>query len=52
MLYIYINCVERNFSVFFSGIDVAFFSGTDVAGCRIVDIKDEVKPAYEYSIGH
>jgi hypothetical protein len=28
------------------------FCGSDVAGCRIVDVKNEAKPAYEYSIGH
>jgi len=36
-------CREKLFSV---------FSSSDVAGCRIVDVKNEAKPAYEYSIGH
>ena len=39
-----INYVERNFSVFFPFLDVA--------GRRIVDVKDEAKPTYEYSLDH
>jgi hypothetical protein len=38
------NYVERNFSVFFSGLGIA--------GCRTVDVKDEAKTANEHSIGH
>ena len=30
----------------------SIFSGLDAAGCRIVDVKDEAKPAYEYSLDH
>jgi len=36
-------CREKLFSI---------FSGLDAAGCRIVDVKDEAKPAYEYSLDH
>lgn len=35
---------EKPFSIFFSGLGAA--------GCRIVDVKDEAKPAYEYSFDH
>jgi hypothetical protein len=42
---------KKNVCCIFAGCSV-FFSGLDVAGCRIVDDKDEAKLAYEYSIGH